>query len=493
MEKNEIAFKNVCEIIEAAAKKHQAKAAFSFKENKRLQTRTFEQTYQDIQNAAGWLQENQWIGKKAALVGAMDYDWAVCFMALLYTGSAVIPMNYTQNIEELQEDLDYLEPDVLLYGKLDPIQTQWAKNTLRVKSAAIYEAREWPKGEAKLDFSSTPSKQLACVLFTTGSMGKKKAVMLSQENMAAICDGAAFAINAKKHTKEIAPVPNFHLMKIASIISMYSMGIEQYISSNSKRILKDIQEQKPSVVQTVPLIMEAIRSLLEEGSGAEASATKMQEFDKNLRTFSVGGSFSNSETIAFFERLGINVIAGYGMTEAGVISNIREGRKKPGSVGEIPPGTEVRIADGEIEVRGRNVMLGYYKDPEATKELFDNGWLKTGDLGYVDEEGYLFLTGRKKNLIILDNGENVSPEELEEKLEKCPYIREVLVKEKNGHLHAEVFADTETERPPEELKEAINDFIQDMNRKNVMCKRIVSWSLRDTPFEKINSLKIKRS
>lgn len=175
------------------------------------------------------------------------------------------------------------------------------------------------------------------------------------------------------------------------------------------------------------------------------------------------------------------------MTEAVVITNERDGRKKKGSVGEVTPGVYIRITDDEVQVSGQSVMLGYYGDPASTKAVFDDGWLKTGDLGYVDEEGYLYLTGRKKNLIILANGENVSPEELEGQLKKCPLVEEAVVREKAGHLHAEIQAVNGADYT------ALGTYIQDMNRKNVLCKRIVSWELRKTPFERINGMKIRRN
>ena len=311
--------------------------------------------------------------------------------------------------------------------------------------------------------------------------------MLAQKNMMALCASAEFAYDGVRFDKGMAPVPNYHLMKLGSIISMFSNGIEQYITSNTKRTLKDIHEQKPAFIQAVPLVLEALRNILENDTSEGTIAEKFQKFNGHLHTVSVGGSFSDPKTIDFFEDLGVHIISGYGMTEAVVITNERAGRKKKGSVGEVTPGVHIRIVDGEVQVSGQSVMLGYYKDQAATDEVFEDGWLKTGDLGYVDDEGYLYLTGRKKNLIILANGENVSPEELEGQLRKCPMISEALVKEKDGHLHAEV------QSVENAVTADIDDYIRDMNRKNVLCKRIVSWELRETPFEKINAMKIRRN
>lgn len=477
---------NIYEMIEYAVQAFHGRPAISYKENKVLITKKYEEVYADIQKTAVWLEEHHWTGKKAALVGAMDYEWAIAYLTLLYTGSVIMTMNYTQEVFDLEEELRLLDPDVLLYGKIDDAQQEWAKQLTSVETASMYEAKRTPVPDIVRKYELDPELP-ACVLFTTGSTGKKKGVMLAQKNMMALCASAEFAYDGVQFDKGMAPVPNYHLMKLGSIISMFSNGIEQYITSNTKRTLKDIHEQKPAFIQAVPLVLEALRNILENDTSEGTIAEKFQKFNGHLHTVSVGGSFSDPKTIDFFEDLGVHIISGYGMTEAVVITNERAGRKKKGSVGEVTPGVHIRIVDGEVQVSGQSVMLGYYKDQAATDEVFEDGWLKTGDLGYVDDEGYLYLTGRKKNLIILANGENVSPEELEGQLRKCPMISEALVKEKDGHLHAEVQAVENA------VTVEIDDYIRDMNRKNVLCKRIVSWELRETPFEKINAMKIRRN
>lgn len=477
--------KNIYEMIESSVQHFHGRPAISYKAGKKLVTKNYEDVYRDIRHMAGWLESHHWAGKRAALVGAMDYEWAVAYLALLYTGSVIMSMNYTQEVSGLEEELQLLKPDVLLYGKIDDAQKAWAEYVTSAETASMYAAGKDDCPETTKVYDLNPDLP-ACVLFTTGSTGKKKGVMLAQKNMIALCASAEFAYNGIQHDKGMAPVPNYHLMKLGSIISMFSMGIEQYITSNTKRTLKDIHEQKPSFIQAVPLVLEALRHILENDPSEGTVTDKFCQFNGHLHTVSVGGSFSDPTTIDFFENLGVHIISGYGMTEAVVITNERDGRKKKGSVGEVTPGVRIRIVDGEVQVGGQSVMLGYYNDPAATEAVFNHGWLKTGDLGYVDAEGYLYLTGRKKNLIILANGENVSPEELERQLRESPMIAEAVVREKDGHLHAEVQAADGADRG------AIDTYIQEMNRKNLLCKRIVSWEFRTTPFEQINAMKIRR-
>ena len=138
-------------------------------------------------------------------------------------------------------------------------------------------------------------------------------------------------------------------------------------------------------------------------------------------------------------------------------------------------------------------MLGYYKDEEATKRVMEDGWLKTGDLGYLDEDGYLYIIGRKKNLIILSNGENVSPEEIEKELLKSQYIQEIIVREKAGHIHADIYPGELKKEQLKTVSDNIAEEIKNYNYSHSVYNRIVSWSLRETPFEKTVSLKIKRN
>ena len=183
------------------------------------------------------------------------------------------------------------------------------------------------------------------------------------------------------------------------------------------------------------------------------------------------------------------------MTEcAPVISSNCPGDKKDGSIGKCMPNCEVKVVDEELWVKGTSVMQGYYKMPEETAETLVDGWLRTGDLGYVDEDGFLFLTGRKKNLIITPNGENVSPEELENKIGAARLVQEVLVREKDGVIEAEIFPDLEyaSKKKIKDVEGEIRKIVDDYNEKAPLYKRVVSVKLRDTEFEKNTTKKIKR-
>ena len=191
-------------------------------------------------------------------------------------------------------------------------------------------------------------------------------------------------------------------------------------------------------------MIETFAKKLEEVAGLPKEIVKKEVFGEQLHTICSGGAYLNPAFIDLFNSYGITILQGYGMTEcAPVISTSLSWNIKKESVGQLIPNCEAKVVDSELWVRGSSVMLGYYKMPEETAETLEDGWLKTGDLGYVDKDGFVFLTGRKKNLIITKNGENVSPEELENKLSENRIIQEVLVREKDGVIEAEIFPDYE--------------------------------------------------
>ena len=218
-------------------------------------------------------------------------------------------------------------------------------------------------------------------------------------------------------------------------------------------------------------------------------------FGKQFHTVCSGGAYLNPSYIDLFRKYGINILQGYGMTEcAPVISTNCDSAQKAGSVGRCMPNCQVKIVDEEIWVKGTSVMQGYYKMPEETAQTLEDSWLKTGDLGYVDEDGFLFLTGRRKNLIITPNGENVSPEEIENKLGENRLVQEVLVRDSQGVIEAEIFPDLEyaAKKKIKDLQAELQAVIDAYNETAPLYKRVFKLKLRDVEFEKNTTKKIKR-
>ena len=214
-------------------------------------------------------------------------------------------------------------------------------------------------------------------------------------------------------------------------------------------------------------------------------------FGGKLEYIICGGAPLQEKYVQEFRSMGIEVLNGYGITECSpVVATNRNLYHRDGSVGQILQGCQVRIQNGEIQVHGKNAMPGYYQDEAATKDAFEENWFRTGDLGHIDADGFLFVTGRAKNLIILSNGENVSPEELENLLLDYELVKEVLVYAENEVITAEVFPAPETNA--EDMQKQIQDIMDACNRKLPAYKRIQQLKVRQTEFPKTTTQKIKR-
>ena len=312
---------------------------------------------------------------------------------------------------------------------------------------------------------------------------------------------------------------------VATIFAAFIIITYGYICVDIKNLVKDFQTHHPQNFSGVPLVVETIykrvwktarktgreevlkkgikisRFLLKFGIDVRRKlfAQVHEQLGGNLKYIIVGGAALDPEYEQGLYDLGIQVLNGYGITECSpaVTTNTMENHKS-GSVGRPLPCNEIKINDpdedgvGEIYVRGSNVMRGYYKDPEATAEAFDNGWFKTGDYGRIDEDGFLFFVGRKKNLIITNNGKNVSPEELEDKLsQRCHAIHEILVSQEGNKIVAEVYPYYEDygKEADQLIKDAVNQFNRDMPR----WKNIDRLDFRTEEFPKTTTLKIRRN
>ena len=281
-------------------------------------------------------------------------------------------------------------------------------------------------------------------------------------------------------------------MDILKALSLWSIIC---INDSLLHVAKNLKLFQPDMILMVPLMIETLAKKLESVALLPAAVIKAKVFGKHLHTICSGGAYLNPNYLDFFAKYGITILQGYGMTECSpVISTNVSGNSKKGSVGKLMPNCEAKVVEEELYVRGSSVMSGYYKMPDETAETLVDGWLKTGDLGYVDEDGFVFLTGRKKNLIITKNGENVSPEELENKIGEHRLVQEVLVRENEGMIEAEIFPDYEYAKKKKisDCESALWKVIDDYNKGVPAYKKIHGLKVRETEFDKTTSKKIKR-
>lgn len=521
---------NLKHLADLRAEKETKQTAFLYMENENVQTVTYEDFKQDIEGLGSWFYSENIRNLKVALIGENSYEWILTYFAVVSGSNIIVPMDKELPADEIQKLLRKGGADVLVYANSyltlakDMIEAQAVKRIIPMKdfSSFIKRGKEHIK-DGFTDFicNEIDEEAVCSILFTSGTTGEPKGVMLSQKNLVTDIMGAFE--NVYIVGSSLLTLPLHHTFAFStSVLAMMLCGVPVFINNSLRTFMKDMQQFQPQNMFLVPLYVETMykriwqnaerqkkdgllrvlikisRILRRMGIDVRRILFKsiLTAFGGNLTLIVSGGAPIEQKYIDGFDDIGIQVLNGYGITECSpVVAVNRNRRYKKNSVGLPLPRCEVKIIDGEICVSGGIVMKGYYEDKEATNAAFTGKWFKTGDLGYLDEDGFLYITGRKKNLIILSNGKNVSPEELEERIKNIPGVTEVLVYGENDLITAEIYAEEgEDVRQinSKEVEERIRQEIQELNKMLPVYKRVQRVKFRNNEFEKTTTKKIKR-
>ncbi len=546
-------FDNVRELIEFAGEEYVNKCAFSFKPNPNksdIKRISFNQLRDDVRSLGSELISMGCSGKHCVLIGAFSYQWALTYFAILSVGGILVPLDSEWSAEDLADTAFKADASFLFCDEDLSLKAEAIANKANLEAPPVFlRAKENErnlislKAKGEMKFLKSPDSYfdvkfdadgLSLLVFTSGTTGKGKGVMLSQTAILSDLSDIIPYIDFSNKTVGVLP-PHHTYGSSVMLIGHVMIGCEVYISAGLKYVSKELKEQKPGHLILVPLYLETFyRKILStvKRQGKEDILKKTiklsntirktgidvrkklfssvrEAFGGELRLVISGGAPINSDIIDFFEAIGISTLNGYGITEcAPIVAVNRSKRNISGSVGPVLGIDTVKIDDpnedgeGEILVKGSNVMLGYYKDEEATKEAFDkNGYFRTGDYGKLDSNNVLYITGRKKNLIILSNGKNVYPEEIERDLIAVPGVLEVVVYEgqsKRGiaqnAIVAEIFPDYEycKKNDIKDVKMYLKNFVDEYNKKAVSYKRIGVIKVRKEEFPKNTLRKIMR-
>ena len=479
------------------------------------------------------------IDSHICVIGENLYEWVLTYMAVLCGGGVIVPLDRDLPAEKLAEQMRFADAKAVFFSKTyedmmrrlsaEPREISCFVNMNDEQSfgvtldALLEEGRALiAQGDrAYLDAEPDPEK-LSAILFTSGTSGASKAVMLSQKNLIASFDCACRHVSYTEDDVMLSVLPLHHAYESnCGILAMLHTSTVVCFNENLKYFFDNLKLFKPTGMCLVPMFSETMYKQVVEGAKRTGKYKKLmlgrklsrflrrlginvtarlfgdvyEPFGGRFKKAVVGGAALDPQITAFFRDLGIVMLQGYGITEcAPLVAVNREQFYDDSSVGPVLPCCEVRIDDGEILVRGDNVMLGYYKNEAETNAAFSDGWFRTGDLGYVDEKGFLHITGRKKNLIILSNGENVSPEELETSLSRIPLVKEAVVYGCGGVITAEVFpdADAADREGVADIEAFLQERIDALNAALPQYKQIQVLKLRDGEFEKTTTKKIKR-
>lgn len=473
-------------------KKNKDGIAIQYTKNKQLVSVTRGDFFRDIVSTAAYLEQKSGsiAGKHIAIALTYSYEYIVCMFAVMYADGVAIPCNILESTDILEYEFNLTDSDVILVdekGRNRFSEGLSSEKLLQITSDCFLENSDVINEK---HFSKNRNKNsVTAMLFTSGSCGRPKAVQHSSQTLLKPAKNATILYPLLKHTLRSCGVkidekikclllfPVYHVGGLATFLQTLSKRQVTQISFDIKYIYKDIELFDPHFTAAAPTILKMWAKDLKNGKADKLGRIKI---------FINGAAPIDDNVISLYNANGKIFGNTFGMTELGAYSHININMEKyPNSVGKRLPGFKCKIRNGEVAYKVGKKYPGYYKMPDENEKTFREGWLYTEDLGYMDIFGRLYLTGRKKNLIILSSGENVSPEELEEKLYKCEYISEAVVREEEGHIAALIFA-------KEQFRNSISEYIDDVNKKLPSFKRITRVKYVSEPIPKNSMGKIIR-
>lgn len=496
-------------------------------------------------------------GKKIAVIGENRYEWVVTYLAVVNGVGVIVPLDRELPAAEVHNLLERSEVSAIVYSsKVESVVEEAVRGVGSIEFVISMDALDHVENKLSLKKLKRAGKRLlleekryfvdaeidreamCSLLFTSGTTGLAKGVMLSHKNITANVFNMSKFVDVSDNWTGLSVLPMHHTYELTChVFTCIYQGCCVAICEGLKYIVKNMAESQASVMLGVPLIFESMHKKVWKQAEASGKADKMrkaiqlsktlekfnlksvkklfksvhQAMGGNMRMFISGAAAIDPVVIEDFNAMGITMFQGYGMTENSPIIAVNKDRYyKPASVGLPMPGTEIKIIDpdengvGEIICRGDSVMIGYYDNPEETAKVLVDGWLHTGDYGYFDKDGFLYIAGRKKNVIVTKNGKNIFPEEVEFYLSKSDFISEVVVwgidDEKSGDtiVQAEIFPDYPMIQEQigkvseEELRRLLKKEIDEINEHMPLYKRVKRFEIREEEFEKTTTKKIKR-
>lgn len=551
-------YENIREVIKDGIEKHPNAIAFTLKNkiDKKVEYRDI--TYKEFEKeinylGTGFLKEGL-KNKRISIIGPNSYQWALSYITILFGIGVVVPLDKGLPAQEIEDSIIRSESEVIIFDKkyVDIVNEIKNKKNTKIQSFICMQdiedksfktindiikigENEFLKGNREFLNLDIDNDKANIILFTSGTTALSKAVMLSQKNIASNINSMNAVEKFYDGDVNLLMLPFHHTFASTGIIIMLNNGVKNVFCDGLRHIQENMKEYKVSVFVCVPLILEAMHKKVLAGikkQGKEQTVRRAQKlsnallkigidvrrklfkdiidnFGGNMRFIISGAAAIDKNVAKDFNEWGILAIQGYGLTETSPVLCAENAKYiRYGSVGVPLLDIEVKIDNpdehgvGELIAKGPNVMLGYYKNEEATKQTLIDNWYHTGDLGYIDKDGYVFITGRKKNVIVLKNGKNVFPEEIEELINKLPYVSESLVfgYPKDDDLivstkivynedYVKKFLDNMSE---EELNQKVWNDIKEINLTVPQYKHIKKFILTKEPMIKTTTAKIKR-
>lgn len=554
----EVHVNNFREFLNYTTNKYKDKIAFSYKKkatakNPEYINVSFKDHHEDVKNLGTKLLDMGLEESKIALIGHNKYQWPVSYMAITTSNMVAVPLDYLLPKNEIENLLIRSGAEAIIFDDkfIDIFKEIKSNNKTNLKYYICMDIEEdtdfmlsfnnlvntgkrlREDGNDRYDYITIDNDKMAILLFTSGTTGISKAVMLSQRNICSNVSAMTTLIKYEEDDKVLSFLPLHHTFECtATYLFCFFIGFNICYCDGLKHIQQNLVEYKISGMVCVPAVLDVMyRQIWKNIKQKKLSfivkcligisnflllfhidirrklfKSILEPLGGRLRTIIYGSASADKKVVKFFNAIGVRMIQGYGLTETSpVISCENDKYQKVGSAGRPLFCEDVQIIDkdekgiGEITVKGPNVMLGYYQNEEATKEVLINGYFHTGDLGFIDKDGYLFVTGRKKDMIVLKNGKKIFPQELEILLNDSEYISESFVylsPKEADKLCTKIIYNTEKEelkdKNKEEILEIIKQEVKKVNFQTPPYKNIRGITITTEPFAKTTTQKIKR-
>ena len=509
---NERTTPTVRELLDRAANIYEDKTFLKFVRDGKVEERSYRTTQQNALAVCRWIRALSKDRMHVALISKTSYEYITCLTGILISGNVAIPFSPDISASEATKLLTRADVDLLLF------ENEFSQKAAEIKEGypglkyavnigdesyfnEIYRTYDGNSPFAPLSDFEVDPEACACMIYTSGTTGVRKGVMLST---AALVGNIMYHDYCRDIFNEtdvaLSVLPMYHVYCFTGdYLKNLKDGLQVALNGDLRNVVQNLTLFEPRVMRVVPMIAQTLlrraKAVLSRNPDMEPRDAAKKVFGRNLKWLISGGAYLDPSLVKEYEQFGILLRQGYGMTEAGCRISVPDESAAVDSVGRVIDVCTARIRHGEIQVKTPTVMLGYYKMPEETKAMFtEDGWLKTGDIGYLTPDNQLFITGRVKNLIILSNGENVSPEAIEKKFDHEPIVDEVVAYAENDRIVAEIYPNYDyiEENGIEDVNAVIESMIDTMNLTAKPSHVIASFKLRTKPFERTGSGKLVR-
>lgn len=462
-------------LVDQFAKDNKTRIAFKLYDGKKIKDINYKQFAEDILCATSFLKEKAIVKEHIALIGTNSYEWLVTFFSIIASGNIAVLLNqdlpkYVQKKQCKLADVSVVCGDKALIDNLVDTGLEIPYENINGKEPISIQ-----------DIEDGAKEDTTILMFTSGTTEKSKIVEITYENMYSSVTSMDNVFSLAETEKIMTILPMYHIAGLRGVLAMLYRYKTLCIGRGVMYLFKDMQIFSPSYIQLVPMIADSMVKIMKHTPQRDV---REKYFGKDLKRICIGGATVDTSVCKYLMEEGFIIDSGYAMTETtGVGTWGQWDEKHFNTIGKLSGELECKIEDGELLFRGPSIMKGYYKNKEETEKTVKDGWLHSGDLGFCDQDGYYYITGRKKHLIVMKNGEKVNPEEMEAYFKTCEAILECFVYYNGSVICIDLYTKNE---------ESARKFIEEYNAEMPLAYQVRKIKYCSEPLKKTGSGKMIR-